>query len=95
MPQMNDLILPEPGSPALARALSAALLRAGRFLAASTRALFEDWQRERLARATRRALQALDARTLRDLGLDRSEISGYPDATRRRVVDDPFLRSGG
>lgn len=95
MPQMTDLILPEPGSPALSTSLAAALLRAGRFLAASARALFEDWERERLARATRRALQALDARTLRDLGVDRSELSGYPDATRRRAVDDPFLRSGG
>lgn len=91
MSHPSDHILSASGSPALALALR----RVGRFVAATARAMLEDWQRERLAHATRRALQALDQRTLRDLGLDRSEISGYPDPTRRRTVVDPFARSGG
>jgi uncharacterized protein YjiS (DUF1127 family) len=52
-------------------------------------------QQRRQARATYLALRDLDARTLRDIGFDRSEIlsvaaefSGAADATRARVVLD-------
>lgn len=50
------------------------------------------WAQQTQRRATERALQALDARTLRDLGLGDSEISsiaaeaaGEVEATRARV----------
>lgn len=50
-------------------------------------------RRRRLSRATVLTLQSLDAHTLRDLGLDRSEIPsaaaelhGEVDVTRARVV---------
>lgn len=51
------------------------------------------WKRQQQARATYLALRALDARTLRDLGFDRSEIlsvaaevAGDADSTRARLV---------
>ena len=50
-------------------------------------------RRRRLARATLLTLHSLDARTLRDIGLDRSEIpsvvselGGEVDATRARIL---------
>jgi uncharacterized protein YjiS (DUF1127 family) len=60
----------------------------------TVRSTFAAWRRQRLARATYRALLDLDRRTLRDLGLDRSEIgsiaaelSGAVGATRIRVLE--------
>ena len=51
------------------------------------------WKRRRLARQTLIALHKLDARTLRDLGLDRSElvsvaaeVSGDAELTRARLL---------
>jgi uncharacterized protein YjiS (DUF1127 family) len=43
-------------------------------LAASTRRAIAAWRRARDERATVHALRHLDSRTLRDLGLDASEI---------------------
>jgi uncharacterized protein YjiS (DUF1127 family) len=48
--------------------------RARRFALDRLRRLIADMQRGREEQATYRALSALDARTLRDVGLDRSEI---------------------
>ena len=41
--------------------------------------LVTGWRRRRDSRLTYRALCALDARTLRDLGFDRSELSSIAD----------------
>lgn len=56
-------------------------------------ALRDDWRRRRSARATRSALDALDAHLLQDLGIDRSEIpsiaaaaGGPGDPTRVRTT---------
>ena len=90
MSHPSDHILPAPGSLALRPALALAFRLVGQSVGDTARALRDEWRRERLAHATRRALQALDERTLRDLGFDRREISGYPDSTRRRAVVDPW-----
>ena len=54
---------------------------------------FAAWKRRRLARQTLIALHKLDARTLRDLGFDRSElvsvaaeVSGDAEGTRARLL---------
>ena len=54
---------------------------------------FAAWKRRRLARQTLIALHKLDARTLRDLGFDRSElvsvaaeVSGDAEVTRARLM---------
>jgi uncharacterized protein YjiS (DUF1127 family) len=57
-------------------------LMASREARALGRDLLARWRRRRLARATRRALGAVDDRLLRDLGLDRSQIASvaaHPD----------------
>lgn len=56
------------------------------------------WQRQRFARAAVRALNGLDARTLRDLGLDRSELSSLAaelagEAARQRVRATPIAEA--
>ena len=60
---------------------------------AIVRRLVERWRRWRRAREAFHALRELDARTLRDLGLDRSEIlsvvaefAGEADPTRARSI---------
>lgn len=54
------------------------------------RALADAWSHRRSARATQRALAALDDRTLSDLGIDRSEILAIAlnptDVQRVRIV---------
>jgi uncharacterized protein YjiS (DUF1127 family) len=56
------------------------------------RAALAGWQHRRLQRATHIALAALDARVLRDIGLDRSEIpslalaAAVGDETRIHVM---------
>jgi uncharacterized protein YjiS (DUF1127 family) len=64
-----------------------------RAVAAMARRMYVGWQRSRQAGATYVALHELDARTLRDLGFDRSEIlsvaaevAGNADSTRVRSV---------
>ena len=69
--------------------------------------LVDRWKRHQRAAATYRALHALDSRTLRDLGFDRSEISslaaevaGRADFTRLRSSqtvrsDSPSSRVSG
>jgi uncharacterized protein YjiS (DUF1127 family) len=59
----------------------------------SIRGLVARWQRIRSERETYRALHALDARTLRDLGMDASElrsvameVSGATDPTRAHAL---------
>jgi uncharacterized protein YjiS (DUF1127 family) len=64
---------------AAAREFRAASLRAilaaiGASLLAQFKPLYSSWQRYQLAAATHRALSQLDARTLHDIGLDRSEL---------------------
>lgn len=72
-----------------------------RRLADSVRQAHLAWQRRRAERAACDALNALDARLLRDIGLDRSELSSVaaelhggalPD--RRRVLHDPLAGWG-
>ncbi|MGE5714749.1 MAG: DUF1127 domain-containing protein [Betaproteobacteria bacterium] len=60
---------------------------------AAAQRLRASWARARSARATYRALRELDARTLHDLGLDRSEmrsvaaeIAGESDRTRAQAL---------
>jgi uncharacterized protein YjiS (DUF1127 family) len=62
-------------------------------LAAVSRRLYGAWRRRQEAWATYRALRELDARTLRDIGLDRSElrsmaaeVSGALEVTRMHAV---------
>ncbi len=64
-----------------------------RIAAALARRLVDRWSRWRKAHETFHALRELDARTLRDLGLDRSEIlsavaeiAGDADPTRARSI---------
>jgi uncharacterized protein YjiS (DUF1127 family) len=64
-----------------------------RSVAARVRQLIAAWRRRRDAYATFRSLQAVDARTLRDIGIDASEVrsiaaelSGAASATRRHVA---------
>jgi uncharacterized protein YjiS (DUF1127 family) len=60
---------------------------------ATAHRLYASWSRARSARATYRALSQLDARTLRDLGIDHSEmgsvaaeIAGEADRTRVQAL---------
>jgi uncharacterized protein YjiS (DUF1127 family) len=78
-----------------ARSASLAAILATLIAAANSAAhrLHASWMRARSARATYRALRELDARTLRDLGLDRSEmrsvaaeIAGESDRTRAQAL---------
>ena len=62
-------------------------------VASAVRRLHASWSMARSARATYRALRELDARTLHDLGLDRSEmrslaaeIAGESDRTRIQAL---------
>ena len=62
-------------------------------VASAVRRLHASWSMARSARATYRALRQLDARTLHDLGLDRSEmrslaaeIAGESDRTRIQAL---------
>lgn len=78
--------------------LASAVVRARRF-ARRAAALLRVLHRHARHRAARRQLQQLDAATLRDLGLARSEIgsvhaeaTGLVAASRRRVVEDPWSR---
>ena len=57
-----------------ARAIGQSIAGAARRLASSLDRLVADYHRHSLERATGRALAELDARALRDIGLDRSEI---------------------
>lgn len=57
-----------------ARAVGQAIAGAARTLASTLQRLVADYRRHSLERATGRALAELDARGLRDIGLDRSEI---------------------
>ena len=75
--------------PRLARAVE----QGARAAIAALRQLAAEWSRRRLARQTLHALQTLDSRTLRDLGLDRSEtvsvvaeLSGDAEVTRARLL---------
>jgi uncharacterized protein YjiS (DUF1127 family) len=65
-------------------------------VAALVRQAFARWEQRRRAADTCRALEQLDARTLRDLGIHRSEISSLAaevacnaEATRIRAVRAP------
>ena len=67
--------------------------RAALTLRAAIEGLARRRRRQRLARATLLTLQSLDARTLRDIGFDRSEIPsaasevlGVVEVTRARIV---------
>lgn len=69
------------------------LRRAVLALRDAMRRLAMEHRRRRLERATLLTLQSLDARTLRDLGFDRSEMPsiangllGEADVTRARIV---------
>ena len=57
-----------------ARAIGAAIAGAARSIASPLHQLIADYRRHRDERETHRALTWLDARALRDIGLDRSEI---------------------
>ena len=57
-----------------ARAIGQSIAGAARRLASTLDRLAADYHRHSLERATGRALAELDARALRDIGLDRSEI---------------------
>ena len=70
--------------------LASAILHAARSL---LRRFAAAWRSRRLAKQSYTALQSLDARTLRDMGLDRSEITsiaaeiaGQAERTRLRVT---------
>jgi uncharacterized protein YjiS (DUF1127 family) len=73
----------------LAQSVEATLLAIG----TAARRMYAKWKQRQQARATYVALSELDARTLRDLGFDRSEIrsvaaevAGDADSTRARLV---------
>lgn len=85
------------GSFASGAAINASLIEIAAAIAASTRAavrrLLAAWRRWRDQQATLNALRALDARTLRDLGIDPSEVgsvavelSGISDPTRAHAL---------
>lgn len=78
--------------------LPTARSRGAAFLDAA-RGLWSHWQRARQLAADERSLAHLDAATLRDLGMSRSEFGSYQaererlvEATRLRVLDE--LRTG-
>jgi uncharacterized protein YjiS (DUF1127 family) len=86
-----------PGSFASGAAINASLYEITTAIVASTgavvRRLFAAWQRRQDQQATVDALRALDARTLRDLGIDASELrsvavelSGISDPTRAHAL---------
>ncbi len=58
-----------------ARAISAPLVDLARSTARAVNVAVATWRTQQLARATTRALAALDARALRDIGLHRSELA--------------------
>ena len=72
------------------RRLGELIARALRRLADAVRRIAAQWRHSRDVHATYRALSALDTRTLRDLGFDRSELRsvaldwarGFPDERR-------------
>jgi uncharacterized protein YjiS (DUF1127 family) len=73
--------------------LAAILAALAAAVASAVRRLHASWSMARSARATYRALRQLDARTLHDLGLDRSEmrsvaaeIAGESDRTRVQAL---------
>ena len=73
--------------------LAAILATLAAAVASAVRRLHASWSMARSARATYRALRQLDARTLHDLGLDRSEarsvaaeIAGESDRTRIQAL---------
>ena len=73
----------------LAQSIAGALRR----IAAIGASLHAEWRRKSKERATFRALNRLDARTLRDLGFDRSEltsvaaeVAGEAECTRVRSL---------
>ena len=64
------------------------------WLGAALRRAYAEWQRRSHARAVHATLTQLDARTLRDLGLEHcelgsvaAELTGRADLTRIRVID--------
>jgi len=56
------------------RAIATILADAGRAMRAQINHVIAGWRASRRARATYQALSGLDDRTLRDLGMDRSEL---------------------
>lgn len=58
-----------------AHAISAPLVDLARSAARAVNVAVARWRAQQLAHATTRALAALDARTLRDIGLHRSELA--------------------
>jgi uncharacterized protein YjiS (DUF1127 family) len=81
------------------RRLGQSVERALRLALGRLRQLIADMQRGREEQATYRVLAALDARTLRDVGLDRSEIRSVAReladryATRVHALQSPHERS--
>ena len=87
MNNLTQLDAPYPGW--LARIVQSG----GQAAVAALQQFFATWKRRRLARQTLLALHKLDARTLRDLGFDRSEllsvaaeVSGDAEVTRARLM---------
>ena len=87
MNNLSQLDAPYPGR--LARIAQSR----GQVAVAVLQQFFAAWKRRRLARQTLLALHKLDARTLRDLGFDRSElvsvaaeVSGDAEVTRARLL---------
>ena len=80
-----------------ARAVGDGIVAAGRALARLVLRAYAGWQRRRAARDAYVALSDLDDRTLRDLGIDRSELtsvaleaSGRIENTRAHVLAESF-----
>ena len=87
----SSIGLAHPG--ALPRSLALAVMALQRAAAAVLR-MRDDWRERRRVHDTHFALQQLDDRTLRDLGIHRSEISslvgeafGHIPSTRARFLD--------
>ncbi len=73
-----------------ARSVSKIVASALGALAAGMRQLYTSWQRQQRVSATFRALSALDTRTLRDLGIDRSEILSLANAAAGHTGGSPL-----
>jgi len=99
MPAADSLTRDQPAHDIRSFALATIVTDLARATAGALRRAIGNWRRQRDRHATERALRALDARTLRDLGFDPSEVrsvamelSGGAEPTRVQALRLRFMQ---